>query len=238
MDGARKVVFRPRSSETDLFYLDWVLANRRRVDELSGGRLAYVHIPDMGEDGIREFNKWYYGQTRREALIVDDRNNGGGNVSQMLLERLRRVLLATDFARNSEYTGTYPQVVFHGPMACLINQNSASDGDIFPWMFQKAGLGPVIGKRSWGGVVGITNHGPLIDGGQVNVPEFGHADADGQWAVEGWGVEPDIEVENEPAAVLAGRDPQLERAVEVLLEELRRSPRKLPARPADPQKTR
>jgi len=237
-DGARKVVFRPRTSETDLFYLDWVLGNRERVEKLSGGRLAYIHVPDMGEDGIREFIKWYYGQVRKEGLLIDDRNNGGGNVSQMLIERLRRVVLATDYSRNSEYTGTYPQVVFHGPMVCLINENSASDGDIFPWMFQQAKLGPVIGKRSWGGVIGITNHGPLIDGGSVNVPEFGHADANGQWAVEGWGVEPDIEVANDPASVLQGGDPQLERGVQELLEALRKNPLKLPARPADPIKTK
>ncbi len=238
LDGSRKVVFRPRSSETDLFYLDWVLTTRERVDKLSGGRLAYIHVPDMGEDGIREFSKWFYGQIRKQGLIVDDRNNGGGNVSQMLIERLRRVVLATEFSRNSDYTGTYPQVVFHGPMVCLMNENSASDGDIFPWMFQESKLGPVIGKRSWGGVVGITNHGPLIDGGTVNVPEFGHADATGQWAVEGWGVEPDIEVENDPASVIAGKDPQLERAVQEVLEAIRKNPRKLPSRPADPVKTK
>ncbi len=238
LDGARKVVFRPVDSETDLFYLDWVLANRERVDKLSGGRLAYLHVPDMGPDGIREFIKWYYGQARKEGLIVDDRGNGGGNVSQMLIERLRRVVLATDFSRNSDVTGTYPQVVFHGPMVCLINENSASDGDIFPWMFQQAKLGPVIGKRSWGGVVGITDHGPLLDGGVVNVPEFGHADANGQWAVEGWGVEPDIVVDNDPASVIAGRDPQLERGVEEVLEAIRRNPRKLPGRPADPVKVK
>ncbi len=238
LEGSRKVVFRPVSTETELFYLDWVLGNRERVDRMSGGRLAYLHVPDMGADGIREFIKWYYGQTRREGLVIDDRNNGGGNVSQMLIERLRRVLLGTSFSRNSEFTGTYPEVVFNGPKACLINQNSASDGDIFPWMFQTAGLGPVIGKRSWGGVVGITNHGPLIDGGTVNVPEFGHADKNGQWAVEGWGVEPDIEIDNDPASVLKGGDPQLERAVQEVLEALRKNPSKLPARPADPIKTK
>ena len=123
-------------------------------------------------------------------------------------------------------------------MVCLVNENSASDGDIFPWMFQSSKLGPVIGKRSWGGVVGITNHGPLIDGGQVNVPEFAHADANGQWAVEGWGVEPDIEVANDPASVIAGNDPQLERAVQEVLEALRKTPQKLPGRPADPVKTK
>ncbi|MBL8858467.1 MAG: PD40 domain-containing protein [Planctomycetes bacterium] len=238
MDGARKVVFKPISSEADLFYLEFVLANRERVDKLSNGRLAYIHIPDMGADGIREFIKWYYGQTRKEGLIVDDRNNGGGNVSQMLIERLRRVVLATDFSRNSDFTGTYPQVVFHGPMACLINENSASDGDIFPWMFQNAGLGPVIGKRSWGGVVGITNHGPLIDGGTVNVPEFGHADANGQWAVEGHGVDPDIVVDNDATSVVAGRDPQLERAVQEVLKAVETRKQKLPGRPSDPVKTR
>jgi tricorn protease len=123
-------------------------------------------------------------------------------------------------------------------MACLINENSASDGDIFPWMFQKAKLGPVIGKRSWGGVVGITDHGPLIDGGRVNVPEFGHADADGKWAVEGHGVDPDIVVENDATSILAGKDPQLERGVAEVLKALQSKPMKLPGRPADPVKTR
>ena len=131
----------------------------------------------MGADGIREFIKWYYPQVRKEGLIVDVRCNGGGNVSQMIIERLRRKLLALEFARNERAAGTYPAVVFHGPDGCLCNENSASDGDIFPAMFQQAGLGPLIGKRSWGGVVGITDHGPLIDGGNVFVPEFGNATA-------------------------------------------------------------
>jgi tricorn protease len=234
----RKVKLRPRSSETDLNYLDWVLKNRERVERLSGGRLGYIHVPDMGEDGIREFIKWYYGQVRKEGLIVDDRNNGGGNVSQMLIERLRRTLLGTGFARNSEYTETYPSVVFTGPMVCLLNENSASDGDIFPWMFRQAGLGKLIGKRSWGGVVGISDHGPLMDGGTCSVPEFGNNAADGSWAVEGQGVDPDIVVENDATSILAGRDPQLEKAVEVLLEELKTRSAALPRAPAPPVKTR
>jgi len=235
--AARKVVINPITSEAELRYLGFVLKNRKRVDELSGGRLAYVHIPDMGADGIREFIKWYYGQVRKDGLVVDDRNNGGGNVSQMVIERLRRTLLSTGFARNSDFTETYPSVVFTGPMVCLLNENSASDGDIFPWMFKTCGLGPLIGKRSWGGVVGITDHGPMIDGGSCNVPEFGNNDRDGQWAVEGYGVDPDIVVENDAASVLAGRDPQLERAVEVLLELCERQPAKLPTRPEAPVKT-
>jgi tricorn protease len=237
-EGAREVEVRPVTGESELFYLDMVLRRRAMVSELSGGRLGYLHVPDMGANGIREFIKWYYGQVRKEGLVVDVRNNGGGNVSQMLIERLGRRLLGTSFSRNSEYTSSYPSTVFTGPMACLLNENSASDGDIFPWMFRAAGLGPLIGKRSWGGVVGITNHGPLIDGGQVNVPEFGYANADGQWSVEGVGVVPDIEVENDPASVLAGRDPQLERGVQELLRMLETRSAELPARPADPVKTK
>jgi len=236
--GARKVTIRPITSESELYYLRFVQRNRARVEELSGGRFAYIHVPDMGEDGIREFIKWYYGQVRKDGLIVDDRNNGGGNVSQMLIERLRRVLLSTGFSRNSEYTETYPSVVFNGPMVCLLNENSASDGDIFPWMFRTCGLGPLIGKRSWGGVVGITSHGPLIDGGGCNVPEFGNNDANGQWAVEGIGVEPDIVVENDAKSVLAGRDPQLERAVEELRKLCAARPAALPERPPAPVKTK
>lgn len=237
-EGARKVLWRPLRSEADLFYFDWVESRRAIVDKLSGGRIGYMHIPDMGAEGISEFCKWYYGQIRKDGLILDDRGNGGGNVSQIILERLRRTLLGTEYPRNSEYAGTYPQVVFNGPMACLLNEDSASDGDIFPWMFKAAKLGPVIGKRSWGGVVGITDHGPLIDGGGVNVPEFGHADGSGQWAVEGHGVDPDIVVENDPRSTLSGRDPQLERAIEEVQKALATRKPALPPRPPAPVKTK
>jgi len=237
-EGARQVKFRPITSESDLVYLNWVAKNRARVDELSQGRIGYLHLPNMGAEGIREFVKWYYGLIRKEGLIVDDRWNGGGNVSQMVIERLRRTMTGTGFSRNNDFTETYPQSVFVGPMACLLNENSASDGDIFPWMFREAKLGPLIGKRSWGGVVGITNHGPLIDGGGVNVPEFGHADAQGQWAVEGHGVDPDIVVENDPASLIAGKDPQLERAIEEVMKKLPAKPGGLPQRPPAPIKTK
>lgn len=239
-DGSapRQVSVRPLTSEASLRYLDFVLSNRARVDALSGGRLAYLHVPDMGENGIREFIKWYYGQVRKDGLIVDDRDNGGGNVSQMLIERLRRTLLSTGFSRHSDFTDTYPSVVFTGPMVCILNEDSASDGDIFPWMFREAGLGKLIGKRSWGGVVGISGHGPLMDGGSVFVPEHGNNAADGSWAVEGHGVDPDIVVDNDATSILAGRDPQLEKAVEVLLAELPSKPAALPKRPEAPVKTK
>jgi tricorn protease len=193
----------------------------------------------MGANGIREFIKWYYPQLRKEGLVIDVRANGGGNVSRMLIERLRRKVLAAGFARTNDDGTTYPDAAFPGPMVCLLNENSASDGDIFPAMFREAGLGRLIGKRSWGGVVGITNRGNLIDGGTVNVPEFGFANTKGEWIIEGYGVDPDIEVDNPPAAVIDGRDPQLERAVEELLQQLKKTgPTAWPRRPADPIRTK
>jgi tricorn protease len=236
-EGAREVTFQPIESETDLLYLDMVLTNRARVDELSDGRVGYIHLPDMGSNGIQEFIKWYYPQLRKEGLVVDVRSNGGGNVSQMIIERLDRELLGTRFARTNEWPTTYPAATFHGHMACILDANSASDGDIFPHMFRKAGLGPLIGKRSWGGVIGITNRGPLIDGGSVNVPEFGTNDVDGRWVIEGHGVDPDVEVDNDPASVLAGRDLQLETAVADVLRRIREDAKRLPDRPAPPVKT-
>jgi tricorn protease len=237
INGARTVTFQPIASENDLRYLAYVTRNRDRVTRLTDGRVGYLHIPNMGAEGIREFIKWFYPQIRKEGLVVDVRYNGGGNVSQMLIERLKRELLATGFDRTSDTPSTYPDVVFHGHLVCVLNQNSASDGDIFPAMFKQASLGPLIGKRSWGGVVGITNRGPLVDGGVVNVPEFGFASTDGRWIIEGHGVEPDIEVENDPKSVIDGHDPQLERAVAEVMKKVREEPRRLPKRPAPPVKT-
>jgi tricorn protease len=236
LDGAREVTYEPVTSEDDLRYLEMVDERRRRVEELSGGRVGYLHLPDMGASGIYEWIKWFYPQIRKQGLVVDVRGNGGGNVSQMLIERLQRTLLAVGWARTADVPYTYPGTVFHGPMAAILNETSASDGDIFPAMFKRAGLGPLIGKRSWGGVTGITNHGPLLDGGSVFVPEFGFVSPEGEWVVEGYGVDPDIVVENDPASVLAGRDPQLERAVQEVLDRLGSVPHTLPDRPAAPVK--
>jgi tricorn protease len=238
MEGSRVVSYRPVTDEQNLIYLDWVTSNMAMVDRLSGGQLGYIHIPDMGANGIREFIKWYYPQLGKSGLIVDARANGGGNVSRMVIERLRRKMLAAGFARTSEYPNPYPDGVFVGPMACLLNENSASDGDIFPAMFRQSGLGPLIGKRSWGGVVGITNRGNLIDGGVVFVPEFGFVSAKGEWVIEGYGVDPDVEVENDPKSVIEGKDPQLERAITEIMNRLKAQPMAQPARPAAPVKTK
>ncbi len=237
MKGAKEVTFRPIFDESKLLYLNWVKGNLARVDKATEGRVAYLHIPNMGADGIYEFIKWFYPQVRKEGLVVDVRANGGGNVSQWIIERLDNKLLGTRFGSTSDTPGTYPDVVFHGHMVCILNQNSASDGDIFPYRFRQAGLGPLIGMRSWGGVVGISSRGPLLDGGQVFVPLSATNGPDGKWIIEGHGVDPDIEVENDPKAVIEGKDPQLQRAIKEVLKRMEENPMHLPERPADPVKT-
>lgn len=237
LEGSREITFRPLATETSLIYLDWITRNRERVTKLSSGRIGYIHLPDMGEDGMREFIKQYFGQFHKEGLIVDLRENGGGFVSQTLLERLARKPLMVDYSRTNEDPGPYPAVVFNGYMACLINAGSGSDGDIFPAMFRQLGLGPLIGIRTWGGVVGISGHGPLIDGGQIFVPEAGSVSLEGEWVIENHGVDPDIVVENDPKSVLAGRDPQLERGVAEVMKKIQAAPKAYPKRPADPVKT-
>jgi tricorn protease len=234
---ARTIRYQPLGSEKGLLYLAWLNENRARVDRLSQGRLGYIHLPDLGAAGIREFIKWWYPQVRKEGLVVDVRDNGGGNVSEMLIERLARTLHGTRFARNHEVTDTYPRVVQPGPKVALINEQTSSDGDIFSHAFRQWGIGALIGKRTWGGAVGITNHGPLLDGGEVFVPEFGTADENGRWIIEGHGVDPDIVVEQDPVQVLQGHDPQLERGVQELMKLLPATPAGLPKRAAPPVKT-
>lgn len=236
-DGSHTTTYHPIRQEDDLVYFTWVQGNRHRVDSATGGKIAYLHIPDMGSNGIREFIKWYYPQLRKQGMIVDVRANGGGNVSQMLIERLQLTVLATEFSRTDSGTGVYPSAAFLGPKVAMLDERSSSDGDIFPAMFKAAKIGPLIGKRSWGGVVGISDHGQLIDGGNVNVPESATASAKGEWIIEGYGVDPDIEVENDPAALIAGRDPQLERAISEVMSMLKTNPGLLPKRPADRVKT-
>jgi len=238
MKGVREVSYKPISSEASLLYMEWVNGNRKRVDEMTKGRVGYIHLPDMGSNGIYEFIKWYYPQIRKEAMVVDVRSNGGGNVSQWIIERLDSRLLGTRFGYRSDKASTYPASVFHGHKVCLINETSASDGDIFPHYFRESGLGTLIGKRTWGGVVGISGKGPFIDGGTAFVPLSGTNDAQGNWIIEGYGVEPDIFIENDPKSILQGRDPQLEKGIEEVLKKMNDSPMKLPSRAPDPVKTK
>jgi len=236
-EGARTVLVKPISSETGLKYYNWVEHNRRYVEEKTGGKVGYVYIPDMGGDGIREFIKWFYPQIRKQGLVVDARDNGGGNVSNMIIERLQRKVLGLNFDRNASETGTYPPTAFYGYMAALISESTASDGDIFAYMFKKAQLGPTIGKRTWGGVVGISDYGPVIDGGNVEVPEFvAIADLQGKYHVEGEGVSPDIEVDNDVFSTIHGKDPQLDRAIAEIMQKVQANPPVLAPRQADPVK--
>jgi tricorn protease len=238
MSGTRDVMYTPIFSESSLLYLEWTEKNRKKVDEMTKGRVGYMHIPDMGADGIYEFIKAFYPQIRKEGMVVDVRGNGGGNVSQWIIERLDTRMLGTRFGYSSEKPSTYPNTVFHGNKVCLINQTSASDGDIFPHYFREAGLGPLIGKRTWGGVVGISGRGPLLDGGTVFVPLSATNNVKGEYIIEGKGVTPDIEVENDPASVIAGKDPQLERGIQEVLKLMEENPMKYPTKPTDPVKTK
>jgi tricorn protease len=231
-DGARKVVVKPIGDEFSLRELNMIETNRKKVDAASGGRIGYVYIPDMGDAGLNEFVKQYFPQIRKEGIIFDVRYNGGGFVDELIFERLRRVLSSMDAARNWE-SNTRPPNVFHGYMACVTNHYAASDGDIFSYMFKQYKLGPLIGERTWGGVRGIRGMIPLMDGGYITRPEFSLYGLDSKWVIENRGVQPDVVVDNPPDLVLKGQDPQLEKAIEILMEQIKANPKKLPARPPD-----
>jgi tricorn protease len=237
-EGAREVVVVPTASELPLYYYTWVQKNIEQVSRATDGRVGYVHIPDMGVSGLNEFAKYYYPQLRKEALIVDVRGNGGGNVSPMIIERLRREIAMITVARNAAIAPE-PGGMIVGPKVMLIDEFAASDGDIVAYRFKKYKLGPVIGKRTWGGVVGIRGTMPFLDGGFLNRPEFSRYDVDGkEWIMEGVGVEPDIVVDNDPAREYDGIDDQLNKAIEVIKEEMQRNPLKLPPPPPSPNKSR
>lgn len=231
-EGARNVMVRTIPSEYELRQFDWVETNRRKVESLTEGRVGYVYLPDMSAAGLNAFVKEYFPQIRKEGLIIDVRYNGGGFVDQLIFERLRRVLAGMDSARNWA-SGAIPDNVFHGYMACLANEYSASDGDLFTYFFKHYKLGPIVGMRTWGGVRGIRGFMPLIDGGYVTRPEFSLYGLDSHWLVENHGVEPDVAVDNRPELVLKGGDPQLEKAVQLVMAEIQAHPKKLPPTPPD-----
>jgi tricorn protease len=186
----------------------------------------------MGREGLNEFVRYYYPQLDKEALIIDDRANGGGNVSPMIIERLKREVYRMTMRRGSTLNGTIPDGTHTGPKVLLINKYSASDGDLFPWSFKANNLGTVIGTRTWGGIVGISGSLPYIDGTDVRVPFFTNYDAKtGKWIVENHGVDPDILIDNDPILEAAGTDQQLNKAIEVALEQLK-ARKSLPSTPA------
>lgn len=236
-DGAHKVLIVPVADEAKLYYYNWVQDNIRKVSEATDGKVGYIHIPDMSAQGLNEFVKYYYPQIRKKGLIIDDRGNGGGNVSPMIIERLRRELALMRIARNgTPYTS--PNGIHYGPKVMLMDNYSASDGDLFPYQFKTLKMGTVIGLRSWGGVVGIRGSLPFIDGGSLMRPEFASYARDGsRFVIEGYGVDPDIEIDNDPAREYEGIDDQLNKAIEVILEQLEDWPEGLPAVPDYPDKS-
>lgn len=222
LNGARKVVIRPLEEEHSLYHHQWVQRNIEKVDKASNGKIGYVYIPDMGVAGLVEFSRYFYPQLDKEGLIIDDRSNGGGNVSPMILERLAREPYRMTMRRGSDRTRTVPDAVQVGPKVCLINKYSASDGDLFPWGFRALGLGKLIGTRTWGGIVGISASLPFIDGTDIRVPFFTSYDVKtGDWMVENYGVDPDILVDNDPIKEWNGEDEQLDRAIEEVMKELK-----------------
>jgi tricorn protease len=218
--GGRKVTVVPVGSEAELYYHDWVEGNLAKVTKATDGQVGYLHVPDMMPKGLNQFARYFYPQVTKKALIMDVRGNGGGNVSPMLIERLRREIAMITISRNS-VPRTDPAAMIYGPMTCLLNEFSASDGDLFPYRFREHKLGKLIGKRSWGGVVGIRGTLPLLDGGYLNRPEYSRYDTAGKkWIIEGYGVDPEIVVDNDPAREYAGMDDQLERAIDEMRKEL------------------
>lgn len=233
-EGARTIYVDPIGDETQLAYYDWVQNNIRKVEEASDGQIGYIHIPDMSVAGLDEFTRLFYSQLDKKALIIDDRMNGGGNVSPMILERLQREVYRMTMARNGgEKPGTVPDAAHYGPKVCLIDKYSSSDGDLFPYGFRRLGIGKLIGTRTWGGIVGISGSRPYLDGQDVRTPFFTSYSTDGEWIIENHGVDPDIVVDINPFEDYLGNDAQLDKAVEVLLQELQ-DWKPLPGVPADP----
>lgn len=234
---ARDIQIKTLGSERELRYRDWCRRNREYVDQKSAGRIGYFHLPDMGGRGMVRFIQGYYPQVERQALIVDDRYNGGGNVSAMITQRLARKIWAYMRPRRGT-DSTYPDRTHFGPKAVLINHWSGSDGDIFPESFKLNGIGPVIGTRTWGGVVGIRGDKPFIDGGVSTQPEFAWWEPKRGWSLENRGVEPDIVIDNTPEDDVAGRDPQLDRAIAELERLMKEKPMVKPTAPPIPDKSR
>jgi tricorn protease len=227
----RDVIVRPIANELKVRLKAWIDHNREVVDKASGGKIGYIYMSDMEGLGMEQFIQQFYPQIRKQGLIIDDRYNGGGEIDQIVLERLRRVLvgMGTNRQRDAE---TWPAEVQNGYKVTLINQYSASDGDLFPYYFRKYGLGPLIGKRTWGGIRGTRGDWPLLDGGYITIPEDSLYGLDSQWVIENYGVAPDTEIEDLPGDLLAGHDAQLQAGIDYLLKQIEEHPKPLPSPPA------
>jgi tricorn protease len=231
--NSREVTVVPISNDANLRYLAWIEDNRRKVDELSGGKLAYVHLPDTAFGGYTNFNRYYFAQINKEGAVLDERFNGGGTAADYIIDYMRRPLM-NYWATREGKDFTTPVASIYGPKAMIINEFAGSGGDLMPWLFKNAKVGPLVGKRTWGGLVGIYDYPQLIDGGSVTSPRVAFYNLNGEWDVENHGTAPDFEVEFDPALWRQGRDPQLEKAVEVVMDLLKKNPLPKHKKPAYP----
>jgi tricorn protease len=218
-------------------HLNWVNERRALVEKLSGGRIGYIYVPNTAVEGNRELHRGIYAYHDKEALIIDDRYNGGGFIPDRMIDLLDRRTL-TYWHRNGMTPSKAPGIAHDGPKAMLINGYSSSGGDALPYFFRKTGQGKLIGTRTWGGLIGISGNARLVDGGYISVPRFGIFNEDGEWIIEGVGVYPDIEVVDRPEQLAKGQDPSIERAVEELLKELERNPVKKVTPPSPPDRSK
>jgi tricorn protease len=221
------VTLKALANETPVRYREWVEDNRRRVHEATNGKVGYVHVPNMGPLGYSEFHRGFLSEVGRGSLIVDVRFNGGGHVSQLILEKLARKRIGYGLPRHG-MPEPYPMYSVGGPIVAITNENAGSDGDIFSHGFKLMRLGPLIGKRTWGGVVGIWPRNPLVDGSITTQPEFSTWFEDVKWGLENYGTDPDIDIDITPQDYVAGRDPQLERAIAEAMRQMQERPFNLP----------
>lgn len=239
MSGARTVTVVPITNETGLRQRDWIEGNRRKVDELSGGKLAYVYVPNTSNPGYTYFNRYFFAQQHKEGVVIDERFNGGGSAADYFIDVLTRQRFGYFNNRVADRKPfDSPAAGIWGPKVLIINEMAGSGGDLFPYMFRHAKIGPMVGTRTWGGLVGTWDTPPLLDGGTMIAPRGGFFDLNGKWAVENEGVAPDIHVEMTPKDVIAGRDPQLERAVAEALRLLKENPVISQPEPAAPIRSR
>lgn len=233
--NAREVAVRLLGSDSNLRYRAWVESKRAIVEQKTNGRVGYIYVPNTGTDGQNELVRQFIGQIGKEALIIDERWNGGGQIPTRFIELLNRPL-TNYWARRDGNDWPWPPDAHFGPKCMLINGLAGSGGDAFPYYFRQAKLGKLIGTRTWGGLVGISGNPRLIDGGYTSVPTFAFYEKDGTWGIEGHGVDPDIEVIDDPALMVNGEDPQLDAAIQLMLDELKRNPYVPPKRPAYPDR--
>jgi tricorn protease len=231
--NARNISVTPIASEANLRNIDWIEGNQKKVDQLSGGKLAYVYLPDTGAGGFTNFNRYYFAQTNKQGVVVDERFNGGGQVADYFVEVMSRHI-DSYWAPRYGVIEHSPNAGIYGPKVMLANEFSGSGGDYLPWLFKHEKVGPLVGKRTWGGLVGIGPTPVLMDGGRVTAPSVAFFSPKGEWDVENHGVEPDYAVEQDPKAVSEGHDPQLEKAIGLAMDALKANQATQPEKPAYP----